>query len=311
MRILVLGAGAVGGYFGGRLVEAGGDVTFLVRERRAAELAADGLVIKSPCGDAAVRVQVARAGEALATYDVVLLCCKAYDLESAMDSIAPAVGGDSAVLPLLNGLSHLDRLDRRFGAARVLGGLAQIAATIGAGGRIEHLNKAHRIVFGERDGRSSERTAALAALLARAKFDSALSDDIMQEMWEKFVMLATLAGMTCLMRAPVGAIIATSEGEALMGEFLAECAAIATAAGHPPRAPFLARMRALLTERGSPFTASMLRDIERGGPTEGARILGDLLRRGRALGVAAPLLRTAVCHVETYEARRAEAERDG
>jgi 2-dehydropantoate 2-reductase len=241
----------------------------------------------------------------------VLLCCKAYDLESAIDSIAPAVGADSAVLPLLNGLSHLDRLDHRFGAARVLGGLAQIAATIRAGGRIEHLNKAHRIVFGERDGQRSERATALAALLARARFDSALSDDIMLEMWEKFVMLAPLAGMTCLMRAPVGTIIATSEGEALMGEFLAECAAVATAAGHPPRTPFLERVWALLTERGSPLTASMLRDIERGGPTEGDHILGDLLRRARALGVAAPLLRTAVCHVEAYEARRVQIAETG
>lgn len=306
MRILVLGAGGVGGYFGGRLVEAGGDVTFLVRERRAAELAAGGLVIKSPCGDATVRVQTVRAGEPLAPYDVVLLCCKAYDLETAMDSIAPAMGGDSAVLPLLNGVSHLDRLDRRFGAARILGGVAQIAATIGAGGRIEHLNKAQRIIFGERDGRRSERATALAGLLAKARFDSVLSDDIVLEMWEKFVMLATLAGMTCLMRASVGAIVATGEGEALMGELLAECAAVAAAAGHAPRAAFLERGRALVTERGSPFTASMLRDIERGGPTEGDHILGDLLRRARALGVATPLLRTAACHVEAYEARRAE-----
>jgi 2-dehydropantoate 2-reductase len=304
VRILVLGAGGVGGYFGGRLAEAGADVTFLVRERRAAELAADGLVIKSPCGDATVPVQIARVGEPLAAYDVVLLCCKAYDLDSAMESIAPAVGAESAVLPLLNGLSHLDRLDHRFGAGRVLGGLAQIAATIGAGGRIEHLNKLHRVVFGERDGRRSARVTALAALLAKARFDSALSDQIVLEMWEKFVLLASLAGMTCLMRAPVGAIVATNDGAALMGEFVAECTAVATAAGHAPRASFLARTQGLLTERGSTFTASMLRDIERGGPTEGDHILGDLLQRARALGVATPLLRTAVCHVEAYEARR-------
>jgi 2-dehydropantoate 2-reductase len=308
VRILVLGAGGVGGYFGGRLVEAGGDVTFLVRERRAAELAADGLVIKSPCGDATLRVQIARAGEPLARYDIVLLCCKAYDLESAMDSIAPAMGAESAVLPVLNGLSHLDRLDQRFGAARVLGGLAQIAATIGAGGRIEHLNKLHRIVFGERDGRRSPRVMALAGLLAQGKFDSALSDQIVLEMWEKFVLLASLAGMTCLMRAPVGAIVATAEGVALMGEFVAECTAVATAAGHAPRAAFLARTQGLLTERGSTFTASMLRDIERGGPTEGDHILGDLLRRARTLGVATPLLRTSTCHVEAYAARQ-EMER--
>jgi 2-dehydropantoate 2-reductase len=305
LKILVLGAGGVGGYFGGRLVEAGGDVTFLVRERRAAELAADGLVIKSPCGDATVRVRIVRAGEPLTPYDIVLLCCKAYDLESAMDSIAPAMGAESAVLPMLNGLSHLDRLDSRFGAGCVLGGVAQIAATIGAGGRIEHLSKLHRIIIGERDGSRSARVTALAALLAQGKFDSVLSDQIVLEMWEKFVLLASLAGMTCLMRAPVGAIAATADGEALMREFVAECTAVATAAGHPPRPPFLARTQGLLTERGSTFTASMLRDIERGGPTEGDHILGDLLRRAWALGVATPLLRTAACHVEAYEARRA------
>lgn len=305
MQILVLGAGGVGGYFGGRLVEAGGDVTFLVRARRAAALVADGLVIKSPCGDAVLRVKTAQAGDALTGYDVVLLACKAYDLDSAIDSIAPAVAAGSAVLPLLNGLSHLDRLDRRFGAPRVLGGSCAIAATLGAGGRIEQLSRLHRLVFGERDGRASERTAALADLMKRAKFDSALSDDIMLEMWEKFVLLATLAGMTCLMRASVGAIVATAEGEALIRELLAECAAVATAAGHAPRPAFLERGRGVLTERGSAFTASMLRDIERGGPTEGDHILGDLLRRARALGVATPLLRTASCHVEAYEVRRA------
>jgi 2-dehydropantoate 2-reductase len=306
LRILVLGAGAVGGYFGGRLVEAGGDVTFLVRERCAAELAADGLVIKSPYGDAALAVQTVTAGPTLEPFDVILLSCKAYDLVSALDSIAPAVGPESAVLPLLNGISHLDALDARFGKDRVLGGVAQIGATLGANGRVEHLNRVHRVIFGERDGRRSARVAALAELMARARFDSALSEIILLEMWEKFVLLATLAGMTCLMRASVGAIMATHEGEALMREFLDEGGnAVAAAAGQAPRAAFLERARATLTARGSDFTASMLRDIERGGPTEGDHILGDLLRRARALGVATPLLRVAACHVEAYEARRA------
>jgi 2-dehydropantoate 2-reductase len=300
-----LGAGAVGGYFGGRLIEAGGDVTFLVRERRAAELAANGLAIKSPFGDATLAVQTVTAGSTLQPFDIILLSCKAYDLASALDSIAPAVGPDSAVLPLLNGLSHLDALDGRFGKERVLGGVAQIAATVGANGRIEHLNRVHRVIFGERDGRRSARVAALADLAGRAKFDSALSDLILLEMWEKFVLLATLAGMTCLMRASVGAIMATRDGEALMIELLDECNAVAVAAGQAPRAAFLERARATLTARGSDFTASMLRDIERGGPTEGDHILGDLLRRAGALGVATPLQRVAASHLEAYEARRA------
>jgi 2-dehydropantoate 2-reductase len=163
------------------------------------------------------------------------------------------------------------------------------------------------MTFGERDGRRSERVEAFAAVAARASFDSGPSDDILLEMWEKWVLLATLAGMTCLMRAPVGAIVATREGEALTNELLAECSAVATAAGHAPRAKVLDQSRAMLTARGSQFTASMLRDIERGGPTEGEHILGDVLQRARALGVAAPLLRVAACHVETYEARRKSA----
>jgi len=302
VRILVLGAGAVGGYFGGRLADAGGDVTFLVRERRAAALAAHGLLIASPCGDAAMRVRTITA--AAAPYDIILLCCKAYDLAAAIDSISPAVGSDSAVLPLLNGLRHLDMLDARLGAARVLGGLCAIAATLGADGRIEHLSKFHRMVFGERDGRRSERVEAFAALAAQANFDSAASGAILREMWEKWVLLATLAGMTCLMRAPVGAIVATREGEALTNEMLGECSAVAAASGHAPRADALERTRGMLTARGSSFTASMLRDIERGGLTEGEHILGDLLQRARALGIATPLLRVAACHVEAHEARR-------
>lgn len=303
MRILVLGAGAVGGYFGGRLVEAGGDVTFLVRPRRAAELAANGLAIASPAGDATLAVRTVTVPAA--PYDVVLLCCKAYDLAAAMESVAPAVGAESCVLPLLNGLRHLDLLDARFGAPRVLGGSCAIAATLGESGRILHLSEFHRMTFGERDGRRSERVTAFAALAARAKFGSVASDAILLEMWEKWVLLATLAGITCLMRASVGAIVATRDGKALTDELLAECSTIAAASGFAPRAEFLERTRGVLTARGSPFTASMLRDIERGGPTEGAHILGDLLQRARVLGVAAPLLRIATCHTEAYEARRA------
>ena len=302
MRILVLGAGAIGGYFGGRLAEAGGDVTFLVRERRAAELAAHGLVIASPCGDADLRVRTVTA--ASEPFDIVLLCCKAYDLKGAIEGIAPAVGRNSAVLPLLNGLRHLDDLNARFGAERVLGGLVAIPATLGANGRIEHLGKFHRMTFGEQDGHHSKRVEAFAALTARTKFDSGASGAILQEMWEKWVLLATLAGMTCLMRAPVGAIVATREGEALTNELLGECSAVAAASGFAPRADVLERTRGMLTARGSSFTASMLRDIERGGPTEGEHILGDLLQRALALEVAAPLLRVAACHVEAYEAHR-------
>lgn len=304
MRILVLGAGATGGYFGGRLAEVGADVTFLVREPRARELARDGLVLRSPLGDARLAVKTALA--AAAGYDLVLLACKAYDLEEAIAAVAPAVAGGAVLLPLLNGVRHFESLDARFGRERVLGGLAQIGASLGPHGAVHHLSGFQALVFGERDPAQRAHCAAFARACAGAKFDARLSEAIELELWEKFVFLATLAAMTCTLRAPVGTIVATQEGEALMCETLEECRAVAAAAGWAPRAEALARYRALLTERGSGFSASMLRDIERGRPTEAAHIVGDMLERARATGVSAPLLRVAWAHLQAYEVRRGE-----
>jgi 2-dehydropantoate 2-reductase len=307
MRILVLGAGGVGGYFGGRLAAAGADVTFLVRPRRAAQLAADGLVIRSPAGDLVLpSPRMLTAGAvAAAPFDIVLLTCKAYDLAAAIDAIAPHVGSMTAVLPCLNGMAHLDALDARFGPARVLGGLCQIAATLTPEGEIRHLNDIHRVIYGERDRSASPRVAALAAAMAPANFASRPSDDILLEMWEKWVMLAPLAGMTCLMRGSVGDIVAADDGKRLAEQMIAECASVATSAGHAPREKVLAEARTRLTQPGSNFTASMLRDIERGGPTEGDHVLGDLIARARGYGLATPLLEIARCHVQVYERRRA------
>ena len=307
MRILVLGAGGIGGYFGGRLAEAGGDVTFLVRPGRAAQLAADGLVVKSAHGDIARPVRTIGA-EALAgdgRYDLVLLTCKAFDLDAAIAAIAPAVRHGAAVLPMLNGLRHLDRLDTEFGTEAVLGGLCHIAATLAPGGEVRHLNKLHAITLGVRRPGQRAVVAEFAAAAAGAKFDCRVAEDVLQDMWEKFVLLATMASMTCLMRANVGQIMAAEDGEALMLETLAEADATAGAAGHASRPNRLAAARATLTERGSSFAASMLRDVERGGPTEATHVVGDMLARARAAGFAAPMLRAGWCHLQAYEARRA------
>jgi len=309
MRLLVLGAGAVGGYFSGHLAAAGVDVTFLVRERRARQLAEQGLRILDPKGDLAIAApKLLVAGRSAPPeppfFDVVLLTCKAYDLDDAMEAIAPHLGPETAILPLLNGMAHLDRLDARFGTHRVLGGFCQVAATLTPSGEIRHLNDIHRIVFGERDGTRGPRVSALAELMSRAPFQSRASDDILLEMWEKWVMLASLAGMTCLMRGSVGDIVAADEGRRFTEQLLAECATIAGAAGYPPRPQALEQSRTILTTPGSTFTASMLRDIERGGPTEGDHVLGDLVARAAAFGVEAPLLRVAACHLQVYERRR-------
>ena len=306
MRILVLGAGGIGGYFGGRLAEVGADVTFLVRPGRASQLARDGLVVRSPLGDIdrAVRFITAEGLAEDERHDVVLLTCKAYDLDAAIDAIAPAVRQGAAVLPMLNGMKHLDRLDQAFGRDAVLGGMCQIAATLTGTGEVHHLNKLHHMVAGPRAPGQDRVTKAFAATAEPAVFDFRLSDDVAQDMWEKFVMLATMAGMTCLMRGSVGEIMQADDGQALMLEMLEECIRVADAAGHRPRPTFLDRARAILTERGSSFAASMLRDVERGGPTEAAHVIGDMLVRARTAELPAPMLCVAWCHLQTHEARR-------
>jgi 2-dehydropantoate 2-reductase len=305
VRFLVVGAGAIGGYFGGRLLEAGRDVTFLVRPGRAAQLAATGLVIRSRYGDATLpsppRVL---ADELSQTFDVVLLSCKAYDLEQAMASFAPAVGASTAIVPLLNGLNHLDSLAERFGAKPVLGGQCFVSASLDPTGAVLHLNENHALSFGERDGTMSGRVRAITAAMAGARFDLRASDQILLEMWEKWVFIASLAGITCLMRATVGDIVAAGGADLALG-LLAECAAVAEAAGCAPRSESMERTRGLLSAAGSPLAASMLRDVERGAPTEAAHILGDLLRRrGPASGPDRSLLRLAFTHLSAYEARR-------
>ena len=302
-RFLVLGAGAVGGYFGGRLAEANADVTFLMRPARAAALNERGLVVESPMGDLRLPVKVTTADALNGIFDTVLLTTKAYDLEQAIATIRPALGPRTAILPVLNGLRHLDRLDAAFGPERVLGGVAYIAATLTAEGTIRHLNRVHGIAFGERSGAVSRQVEAIAGAFAATPVDASISDNILLDMWEKFVRIGSLAGMNCLMRGSVGDILAADEGESLMLELLAECEAVATASGFSPRKQHRKQCRAMLTERGSSFSASMRRDLEAGLRTEGDQILGDMLRRARANGIDAPMLRTAVCHLQVHERR--------
>lgn len=305
MRILIVGAGAIGGYFGGRLLAAGRDVTFLVRPRRADELARDGLVIKSPHGDLTLRDPPAVQSSALKPdYDLVLLSCKAFDLDDAIAALAPAVGPGTAVLPLLNGMMHLDVLDTAFGRARVLGGQCTIAAMLDAQRHVVQLAPMSAMTFGERDGTATDRVARIAEALGGAGFDLNAGGDILQEMWEKWVFLATLAGSTSLMRAPAGDISASPGGADFMLGVLDECSDVAAAVGHSPREAFLERIRALLLEQGSKLTASMFRDIKANAPIEADHVIGDLIARADAAKVPAPRLRVIYTHLKAYERTR-------
>jgi 2-dehydropantoate 2-reductase len=305
MKHLVVGAGALGGYFGGRLLEAGCDVTFLLRPARAAAISAHGLIVRSPRGDMVLTSPPhVLASDIPGPFDVVIVACKAYDLDATMADFGPAVGPATAILPLLNGMRHLETLQARFGADRVLGGLCLISAVVDAEGVVHHVNELHSLTFGEIAGGSSPRVAAIAADFARANFDSNPSEQVVLEMWEKWIFIASAAGVTCLMRASIGDIVAAGAG-AVGTTLLDECGRIATASGFSPRPASVERARAAITAAGSPMTASMLKDIERGSRIEADHIVGDLLARASADGPAPQMLRIVQAHLGAYEARRA------
>ncbi|CAN5360369.1 2-dehydropantoate 2-reductase [soil metagenome] len=310
MKFLIVGAGALGGYFGGRMLECGLDVTFLVRAGRAAQLRQDGLVIMSPKGDLTIPAPPILLKDELsgqAPFDVILVSCKAYDLASTMEDFAPAVGASTLIIPLLNGMRHLDALVARFGAPNVGGGLCMISAALDDKGVVHHFNDIHALLYGERDGTRSARIEAIEAAWSRINFAPSARTDIVHAMWEKWAMIASVAGITCLMRAALGDIVAA--GGARIGlAIYEECAAIAAASGFAPRDDQRNRASTALQAAGSTITASMLKDIERGARTEGEHVFDDLLARGRAQGIEAPTLQIAATHVAAYEQRRAREQ---
>lgn len=305
MKLLILGAGGVGGYFGGRLVEAGADVTFLVRPSRREQLEQEGLCIDSPMGNMRLRVKTVVASELHPEYSLVLLACKAYDLDSAMDAISPAMNGQCRILPLLNGIAHITGLDARYGSESILGGTCSLNTTLLGDGTIRHVGALQRLVFGERHARVSTITESLARELARTKIDWELSSNIEQELWEKLVLLSALAAATCLFRANIAEIQQAAEGTAAIERLLQANGEIATREGHPPRSAVMEFARKLLTDPTSALTASMLRDLEGGRAVESDHIIGWMLQKARQHSVDDSILALAYTHLKAYESRRA------
>ncbi|RFA06972.1 hypothetical protein B7R21_17825 [Subtercola boreus] len=309
MRVLVVGAGAVGGYFGGRLLAAGRDVTFLVRPARAAALQADGLVVRTLDGDDVVVPEPAtvQAGELAGAggFDAVLLSVKAYALEQALDDLAPAIGAKTFVVPALNGVRHIDVLRERFGAGRVVGGVCVVAAQVEPDGSIRQVGAGNSLSYGEFDGSISDRMLELDASLTGAGFRTRISQTIDLDLWEKWVMLASGGSLTTLMRSTVGSIVAAPGGLALATGLAEECFAVATAAGFPPRETQRAFVLDTLTAEGSTFGTSMFRDLMGGAEVESDQIVGDLVARAGVLGVPVPLLSLANTNLSVYRAERA------
>jgi 2-dehydropantoate 2-reductase len=300
MRLLVVGAGSTGGYFGGRLIQAGRDVTFLVRAARAAELRAKGLRIVSPHGDATLHPKVVTADALTEFYDAVLLTVKGFQLDEALGDIAPAIGSQTMILPVLNGMRHMDILARRFTPQNVIGCVLKVSTTLDDEGRIVQLSPLQDLAYGERDGRVTPRIQALDAFMTGTGAGARLSQGIEREMWEKWILLAALGAITCLMRGAIGEVEACEGGAAFALQLLEEVVAIVRQVGVPPSEDFLISARAMLTAKGSPFAASMSRDVQRNRKVEVEEIIGDLARRGAKAGIGAPLLWAAYVNLCVY-----------
>lgn len=301
MKILVLGAGAIGGYYGARLIEVGADVTFLVREKRAEALRKNGLAVRSELGDFRDAVRTTSKEELKPDHDVVLLACKAHDLDTALAHLEPGIGANTLVLPLLNGLWSYDRLDERIGRDRVLGGVAYIATMLERDGEIVHYGKNDRLFIGARDDSQQEIVDALHTAIAKTLGVREQSANIEQVIWNKWVMISAASLMTCLMRGTVRDILATDDGFALMERAMTECLSVARLSGHPLPDTAVEAVKQRLFDRSAAWAASMMRDIGQGqARLEAYDIVGDMLRRGEKLGVDMILARTAYCHLQVY-----------
>jgi 2-dehydropantoate 2-reductase len=307
MRTLVVGAGATGGFFGGRLAQIGRDVTFLVRPARGEQLRRDGLEIISPLGDATIQAKLITADELRSKpqpFDLIILAVKAYALEQAIDDLAPAVGPETTILPLLNGMRQLDMLDARFGAEHTIGGTCRINSDVDAEGRVLQLSKLGDVTFGERNRERTPRIEKIHAELSGALFDIILSPDVLASMWHKWYILASLNTICILPQGTVGEVVAVPRGRDFANEAIDECIAIATANGYPPPAELIAWDRKRVTVPGSDLTSSMYRDMMKNAPVEADHIIGDLLTRGEAHNIAAPLLRATYVRLKVYASSR-------
>ena len=311
MRWLVLGAGALGGYFGARLIKGGADVTFLVRPRREQQLQRDGLVVLTQDGETlSYKVRTLQQGGIDKPFDVVLLTCKAYDLESAIDAIAPAVSPGTAILPVLNGMRHIDVLKQRFGAAQVLGGITAINAALLPNGTVRQsqvrINMNH---LGELDRKKSARCMAISQALTTGGLPAEVVDDIADSLWRKFFGYACNATLTTLTRSRAGAIAKAGAGAAFVSAVIGEVASVVTAEGGTVAPEFVGLIRGMFSQPDSTYLPSILVDMEEGRPTEGEHTIGDMVDRASRRGIAVPILTAARCNLQAYEINRQQAPR--
>ncbi len=301
MRIAVIGAGAVGGSFGAALAKAGGDVTFVARGAHLAAMRARGLSVLGPRGDVHLEpVQATDQPAGIGPVDFVLFCVKLWDVESAGAAIRPLIGPDTAVIPLQNGIDASDRLIPILGKDAVMGGVAQISATITEPGVIRQTGTFMRLVFGELDGRPSARGAAFHALCQKAGFDSVNSNEILTALWEKFVLLATNSSVAALTRLPFGKLRDDPDVFALFEKGVAEAVAVGRARGVALPADLEARTLKATRNFPPDMRPSMAVDLLRGNRLELPWLGGKVVALGRELGVPTPTFDVMYAALKPY-----------
>jgi len=307
MRILVVGAGATGGYFGARLAQAGQDVTFLLREKRALAVQRDGLTVHSPHGDFHFQPSVLQASQLTGPYDLILLTVKSFGLEAAIKDIAPEVGEDTMILPVLNGMKHIETLSQRFGEHALLGGLCKINATLDADGHIHQMTPMHQIYYGELSGEKTARIQRVDQAFKEAGFDAFLSETIMTDLWEKWLLLCSFGAITCTMHGNIGQVASAPGGTEFATGIVNEALTTMKAFGYAERAAAVAKVKEAVTDKHSEQTSSMYRDMTQGNPVEADQIVGDLVERAIRVGINVPLLQAAYTHLCVYQKNRQNA----
>lgn len=301
MRILVLGAGGVGGFFGGRLVEKGEDVTFLVRSRRKQQLEEKGLVIRSVNGDYSFQPKLITKEDRVSPFDVILFSTKAYHLNEAIEDLKPFVGGNTVIIPLLNGIAHLSLLQKEFGEEKVIGGLCFIETTLNNEGDVVQTSAANRLVFGEIRLQDSKRIKRISKAFAGTKASFVLSENILQDMWHKYLFITVMSGATTLMRAPIGPIRESDGGREFIRSLFEESVQIMRSMGAPVNDNIVGEHMKTIDKISYDMKSSMQRDMEKGSLIEGKHLQGYLLKLAKEMSIDVPVLSVVYENLKVYE----------
>ncbi len=299
MRVLILGAGAVGGYFGSRMLEAGMDVTFLVREKKRRKLEKTGLVIKSPKGDLSIKPNLVTIDKVGSDFDVILFTNKAYDLDEILQLPIPVKDG-ALIIPLLNGYAHMEQLRNKFSNARLFGGIAHIFSTLTKEGEIHHFNDIHSLTIGHLSNADETDGRRFFDACSSANFSIKYSDNIIVDLWHKWVLITTVAGATTLFNATIGEIASTEHGIAFITGLHDECVTIAKSEKIQVCDDDLAQQRRFLSDKKSTWNSSMRRDMVNKSKIESAHIFLELINIADKNNVECPSLKSVMINGEIY-----------